>query len=257
MAGQCGGFDLANGCAQGPGRRASRQGPLAPPAPAHLGLITVSGKIVQLLSPREGFPPELTLDGAKPREGALTVDDYHPSVIAWHGFRMVVRNRGGRFALRTKNADSPARTAFQGLHWYPPDPHWVIAARWIPNNPPETLHIPTVIGTTLDMPAPGVAEFTLNGKTLRLEPVFEDPTGKSLFFILRDETSKTTTYGAGRFLHTPLPDHGLSSPGELLLDFNRLENPSCAYTPWATCPLPPPQNRLAVPLEAGEQRYDH
>jgi uncharacterized protein (DUF1684 family) len=99
--------------------------------------------------------------------------------------------------------------------------------------------------------------FTLYDKTLRLEPVLEDPQGKTLFFILRDQTRYETTYPAARYLHTGLPDHGLDQPGLLTLDFNRLENPPCAYTPYATCPLPPAFNRLLVPLEAGEKRYAH
>jgi uncharacterized protein (DUF1684 family) len=95
----------------------------------------------------------------------------------------------------------------------------------------------------------------LDGKTLRLEPVLEEPTAKELFFILRDTTSTKTTYGAGRFLYTEFPDHGLTQPGRLWLDFNRLYNPPCAFTAYATCPLPPPQNRLNVAIPAGEQRY--
>ncbi len=114
-----------------------------------------------------------------------------------------------------------------------------------------------MIGTTLELTAPGIAEFTLGDKTLRLEPVIEPGEKDVLFFILRDETSRTTTYQAARFLHTGLPDHGLDQPGLLTLDFNKLENPPCAYTPYATCPLPPEQNRLPVALEAGEQRYAH
>jgi hypothetical protein len=117
------------------------------------------------------------------------------------------------------------------------------------------LDIPTVLGTTTHLPAPGAAEFTLNGQVLRLEPVLEDPNATELFFILRDATSKSTTYGSGRFLYSELPDHGLSQPGEVWLDFNRLVNPPCAFTPYATCPLPPAQNRLSVPIPAGEQRY--
>jgi uncharacterized protein (DUF1684 family) len=100
-----------------------------------------------------------------------------------------------------------------------------------------------------------VAEFTLGGQTLTLEPVIEGGESNTLFFILRDPTSTTTTYQAARYLHTGLPDHGLSQPGQLVLDFNRLENPPCAYTVYATCPLPPEQNRLPVALEAGERRY--
>jgi uncharacterized protein (DUF1684 family) len=226
-------------------------------APAHIGLLTVNNGVVQLLAPQEGFPPDLNIDGKPAREGELTVDNLKPSTLVWHGLTMVVLNRGGNFALRIKDADSPTRTNFKGLNWYAPDPRLRISAQWVPYTPPHVEQIPTIIGTTLDMPAPGVARFTLNGKALSLEPVLEDPTGKTLFFILRDETSKTTTYQAARFLHTGIPSSGLDRPGTLVLDFNYLENPPCAYTPYATCPLPPDQNRLPVALEAGEKRYAH
>jgi uncharacterized protein (DUF1684 family) len=226
-------------------------------APDHFGLLTVSGATVQLLSRPEGFPADLMLDGKPAREGPLSADDANPSTLSWHGLTMIVLPRGGRYALRIKDADSPARVQFHGLRWYAPDLHFTVEARWIPHTPPHTLKIPTIIGTTLDLPAPGVAEFTLNGKMFRLEPVLESPRDTSLFFILRDTTSQTTTYQAGRFLRTAFPDHGLSAPGTLVLDFNQLYNPPCAYTPYATCPLPPDQNRLPVALEAGEQRYAH
>ena len=117
------------------------------------------------------------------------------------------------------------------------------------------LDIPTVLGTTTHMSAPGAVEFSLDGQVVRLDPVLEDPKSKDLFFIMRDATSKTKTYGAGRFLYTELPDHGVDQPGEVWLDFNKLVNPPCAFTAYATCPLPPPQNRLSVPIPAGEQRY--
>ena len=224
-------------------------------APDHVGLLTVSGKTVQLLAPSGGFPPGLLLDGKPAREGPLSADDANPSTLSWHGLNLIVLPRGDRYALRVKDADAPTRAQFHGLRWYAPDLHFAVEARWIPNTPPRTLKIPTVIGTILDLPAPGVAEFTLNGKTLRLEPVLESPQDKSLFFILRDTTSQSTTYQAGRFLRAAFPDHGLGAPGTLILDFNQLYNPPCAYTPYATCPLPPDQNRLPVALEAGEQRY--
>ena len=85
--------------------------------------------------------------------------------------------------------------------------------------------------------------------------MLEDPKSTDLFLILRDATSKTAMCGAGRFLYTELPDHGVTQPGEVWLDFNRLENPPCAFTAYATCPLPPAQNRLGVAIPAGEQRY--
>jgi len=224
-------------------------------APDHIGLLTVSNKTVQLLSPSGGFPHDLTIDGQPAREGPLVVEGAKPSIIGWHGLTMVALERGGRYALRTKDADSPTRKGFHGLNWYAADPHLSVEAKWIPFTPPHIEKIPTVIGTTLDLPAPGVAELTMGDRTFRLEPVLEEPTDKTLFFILRDETSRTTTYQAARFLHTGFPEHGLDKPGILILDFNRLENPPCAYTPYATCPLPPEKNRLPVAIEAGEKRY--
>jgi uncharacterized protein (DUF1684 family) len=228
-------------------------------APDHVGLFTLSGKpgseLVQLLAPAGGFPPELTVDGQPAREGPLSANNEKPSTLAWRGLTLVVLPRAGRYVLRIKDANSPIRTGFKGLNWYAPNPAYRIAARWIPFTPPHIEEIPTVLGNTLKMPAPGLAEFTLDGQTLTLEPVIEGGESGTLFFILRDATSTTTTYQAARFLHTELPDHGLGQPGELVLDFNRLENPPCAYTVYATCPLPPEKNRLPVALEAGERRY--
>jgi hypothetical protein len=226
-------------------------------SPDHLGLLTVSGKapdgVVQLLSPSAGFPPELTTDGKPAREGSLVVDGAKPTIVAWHGVSLVVLKRGDRFVVRMKDAGSSARTGFRGLKWYAPDPHYRVTARWVPFKPPQVQEIPTVIGTTLKLPAPGIAMFLLNGVIVHLEPVIEDPSKQILFFILSDSTSQSTTYPGGRFLHTGLPDHGLDS---LILDFNRLENPPCAYTVYATCPLPPDMNKLPVAIEAGERLYE-
>jgi uncharacterized protein (DUF1684 family) len=226
-------------------------------APAHIGMFTVSGKLVQLLSPAGGFPAGLTVDGAPAREGPLKVDDQKPSTIAWHGLSMTVLERGGRYTLRIKDADSPTRTGHQSLHWYEPDPRYRVTAQWIPFEQPLIERIPTAIGTTLDIPSPGLATFTFEGKPYRLQPIVEAGQKDKLFFILRDETSESTTYAVGRFLHTGLPDQGLSQPGQLVLDFNQLYNPPCAYTTYASCPLPPEQNRLPIALPAGEQKYMH
>jgi uncharacterized protein (DUF1684 family) len=244
------------------GAAADNQIKLHAQAPDHLGLFTVSGKapgtrIVQILASSGGFPADLKIDGAPAREGPLTVEGSKASTITWHGLSLLVLDRGGRFVLRIKDANSPTRAAFRGLNWYAPNPRYRIVARWVPFTPPHIQKIPTVLGTTLDLPTPGVAQFTLDGEALSLEPVIEPGEENTLFFIMRDETSKTTTYQGARFLHAGLPDHGVSQPGLLTLDFNRLENPPCAYTPYATCPLPPEENRLPVAIEAGEQRYAH
>lgn len=228
---------------------------LPAPAPARVGLLTVNGKTVQLLAPAGGFPAGLTIDGKPAREGEISTSDAAPSALALGSLSMLVQQRAGSFVLRVKDASAPARTGFGGLRWFPPDPQLVVEARWIPYHPAQIAQLPTALGNTLDLPAPGLAVFLLHGEIFKLEPVLEDPHGHSLLFVLRDGTSTSSTYPGGRFLRTQLPDHGLDQPGTVVLDFNRLENPPCAYTSFATCPLPPEKNRLTQPIEAGEKRY--
>ena len=102
---------------------------------------------------------------------------------------------------------------------------------------------------TDEEPSPGYAEFQIKGRTLRLEPVAEED---DLFFMFKDTTSGRTTYGAGRFLYADKP-----KDGTVELDFNKAENPPCAFTAFATCPLPPKQNALPLAVEAGEKTYGH
>jgi uncharacterized protein len=225
-------------------------------APAHIAVVRLEKGALRLLPPAEGFPKDLLGDGQPAKEQTLLADDAEkPSKLTIGTLTVIVIRRDDQFALRVKDLQAPTRLGFHGLRWYAPSATYRIHARWIPYNPPKVLDIPTVLGTTTHMPAPGAVEFTLDGKVVRLEPVLEDPKSTDLFFILRDATSKTATYGSGRFLYSELPDHGVSQPGEVWLDFNRLVNPPCAFTAYATCPLPPTQNRLTVPIPAGEQRY--
>ncbi|MFZ1918044.1 MAG: DUF1684 domain-containing protein [Terriglobales bacterium] len=223
---------------------------------AHIGVVRLEKGAVRLLAPAGGFPKDFLVDGKPAQEKTLAADDNEkPSKLTIGTITIIVINRDGRFALRIKDPQAATRVGFHGLRWYPANDTYRVRARWIPYNPPKVLDIPTVLGTTTHLPAPGAAEFTIDGQTVRLEPVLEDPNATDLFFIMRDATSKTTTYGAGRFLYADLPDHGVDKPGEIWLDFNRLINPPCAFTPYATCPLPPQQNRLGVAIPAGEQRY--
>ena len=228
----------------------------APTAP-NLGIVKLDGSTLQLLPPAGGYPKGLLVDGKLPSNPQTLGDDDsdHPSKITAGSVTISVIHRGDRYALRIKDSKAPSRLQFHGLRWYPPNEAYRVQAKWIPYNPPHHVAIATILGTEMMSDIPGAAEFSLEGKTLRLEPVEESPEDKELFFILRDATSNTETYGAGRFLYTSLPDHGLAQPGELVLDFNRAQNPPCAYTPYATCPLPTPQNRLQVAIPAGQQRY--
>ena len=224
----------------------------------HLGILHLEGATVRLIEPPGGFPPGFLVAGAPARSQVLPAEpdnDKNAPHLTIGTLNMYVIRRAERFALRIKDSNSKTLRQFHGLKWYDPDAKFRVTARWIPYNPPKIITLLTLAGTSHSQPVPGAAEFQLSGVTYRLEPVVEDGAPDKLFFILRDATSASTTYSAARFLYTVLPTHGLTQPGELVLDFNRLENPPCAYTPFSTCPLPPEGNRLKIPLPVGEQRY--
>ena len=231
---------------------------LAAGHPAHLGIFRLENSVVTLLPPKEGFAGGLTVGGSAAKQQVLRADadnDQNNPHLVIGTLNLYAIRREDRFALRIKDSHSPSLLQFHGLKWYAPDAAYRVTAKWMPYSPAKTVTLATLVGTSYPAPVPGAAEFVLQGKTYRLEPVIEDPASRDLFFILRDTTSATTTYGACRFLYTGFPSNGLDKPGELVLDFNRLQNPPCAYTPYATCPLPPPGNRLAISLPVGEQRY--
>lgn len=224
---------------------------------AHLGVLQLKDHTVRLVAPAGGFPAGFLVAGGPATPQVLRTDadnDKHAVHMTAGTLNMYVIRRAERFALRVKDSNSRALRTFQGLTWYEPDAAYRVTAKWIPYNPVKKMTLLHMTGTSYEAPVPGVAEFQLAGTTYRLEPVLEDDPPK-LFFILRDTTSTSTTYGASRFLYTGLPSGGVAQPGELVLDFNHLENPPCAYTPFATCPLPPAGNRLPIALPVGELRY--
>jgi uncharacterized protein (DUF1684 family) len=161
---------------------------------------------------------------------------------------LFVLKRGEKFAIRLKDPDSEARRAFHGIDSYPPAEDYRVSARWVAE--PKKIPILNILGQTEDMESPGYAVFQLHGKEYRLRPVLEAPDAKELFFIFRDQTSGKETYGAGRFFYSAMP-----KDDRVELDFNKAYNPPCAFTPYATCPLPPAENKLPVRIEAGEKTY--
>jgi len=175
--------------------------------------------------------------------------DGKPDKIQYDAFTMFVIHRGDRDAIRLKDTESDSRKSFTGLHWFPVKENYRVIAKFVPYQPPKMMTIPNILGETEQDPSPGYVQFTLNGQSLRLEPVLEDD---HLFFIFHDLTSGKETYPAGRFLYTDL-----AKDGEVVMDFNQAENPPCAFTAYATCPLPPKQNRLPARIEAGELNYGH
>lgn len=173
-----------------------------------------------------------------------------PTVLGLGGLRFFVIERSGRFGVRVKDPDSPARRGFEGLDYFAVDPAWRVEARFEPHEEPKTIPVPNVLGTINDEPSPGVAVFRLGGATHRLDVVGE-PAGGEMFFVFGDRSNGKSTYGGGRFLYAPVPD----AEGRMVLDFNRAYSPPCAFTAFATCPLPPPGNDLPVEVEAGEMAY--
>jgi uncharacterized protein (DUF1684 family) len=227
-------------------------------APAHLAILKFENSSVTLVPPKEGFPAGLLVDGAPAKEQVLRADpdkDKLNSRVTFGTINFYVIRRADEVAVRVKDSKSPTLLEFHPLKWYDPNPAYRVTAKWTPYVPAKNITLARLVGKSYSLPVPGVAEFTLHGKTFRLEPVLEDPNNPKLFFIMRDTTSTDKTYPACRFLYTGFPDHGIDQPGELVLDFNHLENPPCAYTQFATCPLPPAGNRLPIALPVGEQRY--
>ena len=172
-----------------------------------------------------------------------------PDVLRVGNLSLFVIQRGSRFGVRLKDKDSEARRKFAGTHWFPVAEEYRVTAKFVPYTPPKTIAVPNILGDVEQEDSPGYAEFTLKGRQLRLDPVSE---GDVLFFIFKDLTAGKETYPPGRFLYADLPKNG-----EVILDFNQAVNPPCAFTPYATCPLPPAQNYLPVRIEAGELRYGH
>ena len=165
---------------------------------------------------------------------------------------MFVIRRGDRYALRVRDTESPTRRAFKGLRWFPVDPAQRVEARFVPHASDTRVAIPNVLGGLTWMKSPGRVVFELRGKQLSLEPVLESDDAAELFFIFKDDTARNGTYGAGRFLYSARP-----KDGTLVLDFNKAISPPCAFTQYATCPLPPKQNVLPVRIEAGERFSGH
>ena len=219
--------------------------------PKYLGMIEVGSGRIRLV-PEQGTA--LLLDG-EPVKGEATLraddDPDGPSILGFddgRGQATVIR-RGDRYALRVRHADAPTRLGFKGLEYWPAALEWQVAGRFVPHPEGQTMDVANIVGTTDPVSNPGVVEFEVDGVTHRLEAL--DQGGNQLFLVFADLTSGHESYGAGRFLYAPMPD----AQGRVVLDFNRAYNPPCAFTAYATCPLPPDSNRLGLAVTAGEKAY--
>jgi uncharacterized protein (DUF1684 family) len=196
--------------------------------------------------------PPMAIDG-KPVTGDVPLladmDEKGPTIVQMGSVRFNVIRRGDRYGLRVKDAEAQARTHFQGLEYYPIDPKWRVEARYEAYHPPKKVPITDVTGMTSESISPGAIIFDVEGEEYRLDPIIEEGS-TDYFIIFRDATSKDTTYPAGRYLYAAPP-----KDGRMIVDFNKAYNPPCAFSDYATCPLPPNQNRLPFRIEAGEKKY--
>jgi uncharacterized protein (DUF1684 family) len=180
--------------------------------------------------------------------GLAADTDGRPDIVTAGRASFSIIERDGRLAVRVKDPEAPTRKEFRGLEYFPINPELRVEARFEPYEAPREVAIPTVLEHDTTMLAFGRLHFSVGDVELTLEPYMDGPDDDSMFLIFRDATSGDTTYGAGRFLSADAP----GDDGVAVLDFNFAYNPPCAFTPYATCPLPPPQNVLPVAIEAGE-----
>jgi uncharacterized protein (DUF1684 family) len=216
--------------------------------PEHLGVATLAdGKVTLQLA--DGV--DAKIGDSTAREGELQIGEgaRPPTLVTAGTMSFFVVERGGKRAFRVKDSAAERRTHFLGLDYFDVDPAWRIEARWEPFESARLMPITNILGQTSPAPVPGQAVFEHDGKTFALLPIDEGP-DEPLMFVIADATTGKETYGAARFVYAERP-----RDGKIVLDFNRAESPPCAFTPFATCPLPPKENRLPFAIRAGEKNY--
>ena len=215
-------------------------------APAHIGTVTLKDGLTTF----HAYPGTDVTDNGKPVKEIVMESDLtdNPTVLAVDSLRWFVIRRENKTGIRLRNLNSSLVKNFKGINTFPVNEHWKVVARFVPYKPYKIISISSIIGTVEKDTVAGSLVFMFHGKSYSLDPVEE---GNRLFIIFADQTSGDETYGAGRFLYANKPD----SAGNVVLDFNKAYNPPCAFTPYATCPLPPKENYLNLRITAGEKKY--
>jgi uncharacterized protein (DUF1684 family) len=177
--------------------------------------------------------------------------DENPTELVAGSLHFMLIERAGHLGIRVRDSVSPNRLQFKGLEYFPVRADWHIQAHFEPYVPERRIPIVNILGMAEEMTSPGAIVFEREGRSWRLDAILEAPGDRELFVMFSDATSGKQTYGAGRFLYVGLPQ-----ADRIDIDFNEAYNPPCAFTDFATCPLPPQQNRLALAVDAGELKYE-
>ena len=217
--------------------------------PAHIGTIVVAGDTFHLAL-ADGV--EATVAGEPIRAIQLfaDMDAAGPTIVQQGTVSWFVIKRGDALGIRIRDTHSKTLQRFEGVARYAIDQDWRVSAEFIPYETPRTVPIPTILGTPADMISPGNVRLTVKGHTHEITAL-KSGSSKRLFLIVADATSGKESYGGGRFLTT----EEIDADNRVIVDFNKATNPPCAFSPYATCPRPPAENRLPIPIYAGEKTY--
>ncbi len=214
--------------------------------PERAGIITLrdGGVSVRAVEGKTLLVDGRSVDAAQlwPSEGS------DPPTITLGPLSLFCHESGDRLAMRLRDSESEIRREFTKLRWYPVDESFRIRGRYVPHDKPRTMKLANNLGDVLTLRTSGSVALTVKGEALRLTAIDYDD---RLWFVFNDLTSGSETYPAARFLYADMPD----VDGTTTVDFNQAYNPPCAFNPYTTCPLPPPENQLQIRIEAGELDY--
>ena len=216
---------------------------------AHAGSFNLQKGVVKLDTSQSGF----TIEGQPIKSSELkTDDDAKPTIVRLGPLSFQIIKRGDKLGVRVKDSQNPDRLNFKNTEFYPADVNWRIDAQFEPYQPPKQMPIVNVLNMESAESSPGAIKFSVDGSDYRLDAVTEKDEPR-FFIIIADKTSGKETYPAGRYLYVDPPD----ASGHVVIDFNKAYSPPCAFTKFATCPLPPKQNRLPFAIPAGEKYRPH
>ncbi len=213
--------------------------------PANWGVMNINQQEVRFI-PAEGL--HVSTNGqAVEHELLIFSPEMQPTPLIVDSMAVTIISRGGRIGIRLRDYKHPRIEKLDKIDRFEPQLRWKIEAKYLNLDKEILISVPDVLGDVHQEVIRGILEFTLDGTQHRFYPI---TSGSRLFIIFADETNGIETYGAGRFLYTELPDDN----NRVILDFNKAYNPPCAFSPYATCPLPPQENKLPISITAGEKR---
>ncbi len=215
--------------------------------PANAGYFNLTNQVVTI-NAANGVQINVNEQLAKPNEIVFSKELAKPVSMSYGSMHWTIIKRENKIGIRLRDFSSPLVKSFTGTDRFPTDSNWKFDAVLQEPTTPSTIPIANVLGQIIQMKFLGKLVFTINGQTYTLDAVEEEA---QIFVIFGDLTNKKETYGAGRFLYVSKPD----ASGKTIVDFNKAFNPPCAFTPYATCPLPPKQNMLGLAITAGEKIF--